>query len=215
MYKWNIMWYNIKKWADFRKISSAVWKAWGFMKKAVSLILLCAMLVLLTCCSGGTTPVETFLLAVKKMDTVKMEELMTSDSASMAARIKEYADSLDSEKCAVLISLYSELKYAILEESEVENETKTVLVALTIPDIAAVKSFAEAKTAVSGESAYEIVGTMLSDGAVSSSYMTEKKIAVAIKLENEKWLIPYSESENGELIAALSLVEMLRFFALG
>ena len=103
------------------------------MKKAVSLILLLSMLVLLPCCSGGTTPVESFLLAVRKMDTVKMEELMTSDSAAMAARIKEYADSLDSEKRAVLISLYSELKYTISEESEAENGTKTVLVALTIP----------------------------------------------------------------------------------
>ncbi len=185
------------------------------MKKAVSLILLLSMLVLLPCCSGGTTPVESFLLAVRKMDTVKMEELMTSDSAAMAARIKEYADSLDSEKRAVLISLYSELKYTISEESEAENGTKTVLVALTIPDMAAVKSFAEAKTAVSGESAYEIVGTMLSDGTVSGSYMREKKITVTMKLENEKWLIPYSESENGELVTALFLVEMLRFFALG
>ena len=98
---------------------------------------------------------------------------------------------------------------------ELIREWKTVLVALTIPDMAAVKSFAEAKTAVSGESAYEIVGTMLSDGTVSGSYMTEKKITVTMKLENEKWLIPYSESENGELVTALFLVEMLRFFALG
>ena len=45
--------------------------------------------------------------------------------------------------------------------------------------------------------------------------MTEKKITVTMKLENEKWLIPYSESENGELVTALFLVEMLRFFALG
>ena len=181
------------------------------MKKAVSLILLLSMLVLLPCCSGGTTPVESFLLAVRKMDTVKMEELMTSDSAAMAARIKEYADSLDSEKRAVLISLYSELKYTISEESEAENGTKTVLVALTIPDMAAVKSFAEAKTAVSGESAYEIVGTMLSDGTVSGSYMTEKKITVTMKLENEKWLIPYSESENGELVTAIFLSKCCAF----
>lgn len=67
------------------------------MKKIVSLILLLSMLVILTCCSGGATPVEDFLLAAGKMDIVKMEALMTSDSAAMAARIKEYADSLDSE----------------------------------------------------------------------------------------------------------------------
>lgn len=185
------------------------------MKKAVSLILLIAMLVLMTCCSSGTTPVEAFLLAARKMDTVKMEALMTSDSAAMAARIKEYADSLDSEKRAVLISLYSELKYTISEESEAENGTKTVLVELTIPDMAAVKSFAEAKMAVSGESAYEIVDRMLSDGTVSGSYMREKKLTITMRLQDEEWLIPYSESENGELVTALSLVEMLRFFALG
>lgn len=185
------------------------------MKKAVSLILLFAMLVLLTCCSGGATPAEEFLLAVRKMDTAKMETLMTSDSAAMAARIKEYADSLDSERRAVLISLYSKLKYTISEESEAENGKKTILVELTIPDMAAIKSFAEAKMAVSGESAYEIVETMLNDGSVSGSYMTEKKMTVMVKLEDGKWRIPYSESENSELVTALSLAEMLRFFALG
>ena len=59
------------------------------MKKIVSLILLLSMLVILTCCSGGATPVEDLLLAAGKMDIVKMEALMTSDSAAMAARIKE------------------------------------------------------------------------------------------------------------------------------
>ena len=73
------------------------------MKKIVSLILLLSMLVILTCCSGGATPVEDFLLAAGKMDIVKMEALMTSDSAAMAARIKEYADSLDSESRTVLV----------------------------------------------------------------------------------------------------------------
>lgn len=45
--------------------------------------------------------------------------------------------------------------------------------------------------------------------------MTEKKITVLMKSEDGNWRIPYSESENGELVTALSLVEMLRFFALG
>ena len=184
------------------------------MKKIVSLILLLSMLVILTCCSGGATPVEDFLLAAGKMDIVKMEALMTSDSAAMAARIKEYADSLDSESRTVLVSLYSKLRYTISKETETETGTKTVLVELTIPDMAAVKAFA-AKMAVSGESAHEIVEMMINDGTVSGSYMTEKKITVLMKSEDGNWRIPYSESENGELVTALSLVEMLRFFALG
>lgn len=185
------------------------------MKKIVSLILLLSMLVILTCCSGGATPVDDFLLAAGKMDIVKMEALMTSDSAAMAARIKEYADSLDSESRTVLVSLYSKLRYTISKETETETGTKTVLVELTIPDMAAVKAFAEAKMAVSGESAHEIVEMMINDGTVSGSYMTEKKITVLMKSEDGNWRIPYSESENGELVTALSLVEMLRFFALG
>lgn len=185
------------------------------MKKIVSLILLLSMLVILTCCSGGSTPAENFLLAVEKMDTAKMETLMTSDSAAMAARIKEYADSLDSESRTVLVSLYSKLRYTISKETETETGTKTVLVELTIPDMAAIKAFAEAKMAVSGESAHEIVEMMINDGTVSGSYMTEKKITVLMKLEDGNWRIPYSESENGELVTALFLVEMLRFFALG
>ena len=68
------------------------------MKKIVSLILLLSMLVILTCCSGGATPVEDFLLAAGKMDIVKMEALMTSDSAAMAARIKEYAAGMTEEE---------------------------------------------------------------------------------------------------------------------
>ena len=115
----------------------------------------------------------------------------------------------------MLVSLYSKLRYTISKETETETGTKTVLVELTIPDMAAVKAFAEAKMAVSGESAHEIVEMMINDGTVSGSYMTEKKITVLMKSEDGNRRIPYSESENGELVTALSLVEMLRFFALG
>jgi len=184
------------------------------MKKVVSLILLTAVLMTLTCCSHGMSPAENFLLAVRKMDIASMEALMTSDSAAAAARMREYADSLAPERRSVLISLYSKLKYTVSDETETENETKTVFVNLTIPDMAALKSFAEAKMAVSGESAYEIVQSLLDDGAVSGSYMVEKTITVTLKMQNGEWLIPYSESANAELVSSLFLAEMLRFFTL-
>lgn len=185
------------------------------MKKVVSLILLFAMLATLPCCSSGVSPVENFLLAVRKMDISSMEALMTSDSEAMASRIKEYANSLDSDRRSALISLYSGLKYTISDETETENGKKTVLVNLTIPDMTSIKSFAEAKMAVSGESAYEIVQSMLDSGAVAGSYMTEKTITVTLNLQDGKWLIPYSDTVNAEFVGALSLIEMLRFFALG
>lgn len=185
------------------------------MKKTVSLVLLIALLAALPGCSGGADPVGDFLLAVRKMDVDAMEALMTSDSAAAASRIREYADSLDSDKRAVLVSLYSELKYTITEGTEERDDTKTVLLSLTVPDLSAIKAFAEARMAVSGESAAEIVESLLEGGVVAGSYMTEKKITVALKKEEGTWRIPFSESENAELVAALSLVEMLRFFSLG
>ena len=184
------------------------------MKKLLSFILLLSMALLFVCCSGGTSPAEAFLLAARKMEFDTMENLMASETVSLAREMKESYDALTSEEQTVLSSLYSHLQYTMEEESEPKDGVKTVSVHLTMPDISKIIENAEAEILVSGNSADKIIKQMLDSGVIAESCMTERTIHIELKQENDKWLLPYSETANPELLQMLALNDILRFFAL-
>ena len=212
MYKCHIMWYNIKNRRIFR-IFHPLFERGTFMKKVVSLLLALLMLVLFVGCPVRTSSVEDALIAVRKLDLDAFEKLLSADTVANFARVRDYDAALTASKREALRSLYGKLQYTMGEESEPENGTKTVSVTLTLPDMAQVRSIAQAEILASGRTVEEIIADMLANGTVASNTTT---VTLSVKLTEQDgaWYIPYSDTENAALLQALALSEMFRFFAM-
>ena len=183
------------------------------MKKIVSFVLLAAVIFVFVGCSGGMSPVEEALLAVRKVDIAALEKLLTPETRAVTDSMREYDKMLDTERQDVLLSLYALLEYTMGEESALDNGVKTVSVTVRAPDMARIRALAEKRVLASGEAVYEAVDAMLRDGSVAKSYMVERTLAVRLEQRDGAWRIPYSEAANGAPLEMLSLSEMLRFFA--
>lgn len=184
------------------------------MKKVVSLLFLLSVLLLFACCTAEASPAEAFLSAVKECDIDAMSEWMTSETASVGDRLREYDGQLDFEERETRKRLYANLSYTIDGEEQTDGGGRTVTVKLIIPDMERILEYANAQILVSGGTANEVIAQMLDDGTVAEDCMTEETIGIHFEQQDGSLHIPYSEMKNAELVRLLSLEEVFRFFAL-
>ena len=185
------------------------------MKKIMALLLIAGICCSLFGCVGKMTPVENFLLAVKKMDLAAMKTELTPDETTGSFYLKlQSLRASDAESLRVIRDLYALVQYTMGETAAAQNGAKTVSVTLKVPDMERIRSLAEAQNLVSGDSTEKIVGDMIANGSVTKSMMKEYSFAVKITETDGVWRIPYGDKENAAFAEALALADMIDFFHL-
>ena len=181
------------------------------MKKWIACILVIALSLSLFGCLAKMTAVESFLLAMKKMDLVAMRAELVPDEKMGSLYTKLQETDLDEETLNVLIRFYSLAQYTVGEASSVGVGEQKVTVTLKVPDVERILSLVKAQTLVSGDSAASILEDMLEDGSISKSMMKDYSLSVKMTETDGAWKIPYGDKENADFVKALSLTEMLDF----
>ncbi len=180
------------------------------MKKLLSLLLtVCLLLAALTACSDGMSAAENALISLKDMDMEAFASFMTSDSDAELSRICATYEGLDEAEKATLKRVYGQLRYTMGETSEEANGKKTVSVTVKLPDIAKLRTLANAQI-VFGKTANESVTELLDKGTAEIREITWE---IALAEENGAWLVVYTEKANAAFLADLGLSELIGFFA--
>lgn len=182
------------------------------MKKTIALILIVAIGCSLTGCFQQMTPVENFLLAIKKMDLAAMRAEMVPDETAGSAYRKLGNADLNEESLQALGELYSLVQYKMGEVSS-DGDVKTVSVTLKVPDMERIRSLAMTQILVSGDTAATVIGGMLADGSVSQNMMKEYTLSVKMTETDGVFKIPYGDKENAAFAKALAIAEMIDFLS--
>ena len=180
------------------------------MKKTIAFILIVAIGCSLTGCFQQMTPVENFLLAIKKMDLAAVRAEMVPDGTTGSAYSRLENADLSEESMQVLRELYSLVQYTMGETVGAEGGTKLVSLEMKVPDMERIRSLVMTQILVSGDSASVVIGEMIADGSVSQ-YMKEYSFAVKMTETDGAFKIPYGDKENAEFVKAIAIVEMIDF----
>ena len=181
------------------------------MKKIITFMLAVCILFSLAGCSGSMTSAEKFLLAVKKMDFSAMKNEMVPDETFGSLYLK--LDTAPAEDSVLALrNLYSLVQYSMGEITEESANEKTVEITLKTPDVKRICEQTRAKVMASSDSAENIVGTMISDGSIAKTMMTEIRVSVKMTKTDGEWKIPFGDKENKEFADALAIGDMMDFF---
>lgn len=189
-------------------------------KIRITAVIAVVLLVLILSSCGAKTPSDvlgSFISAVKECDTDGAMDCVTSPATigGHVYTINDAKDSGDEYGIETLKKLYSFVKYTVISKNveldEAGGETvvsdtgkQTVRIEISAPDFSALMSLIMSEAAYSAKPRIEVLADFIDDGTVGK-YIKKMTLDVVLKKDEDRWTIPFSQSENRLLYEALGL----------